>query len=109
MVALDRGHAGRVSRRAVVIVIPLGDADSKTVNAALRRHFPNEAVTWLDRAQLRRQPLAILLRLARERHDSAVLVAPDLRQSRLRLTSLVLALPRAHRRWRIDLLGNREA
>jgi glycosyltransferase involved in cell wall biosynthesis len=92
-----------------VIVIPLGEANTDTVNAALRRHFPNDSVTWLDRAELRRQPLAVLLRLARERHDTAVLVAPDLRQSRLRLTSVVLALPRAHRRWRIDLLGNRES
>jgi glycosyltransferase involved in cell wall biosynthesis len=93
----------------VVIVIPLGETDTETVNRALRRHFPDASVTSLDRAELRRKPLAVLLRLARERRDTAVLVAPDLRQSRLRLTSLVLALPRAHRRWRIDLLGNRES
>jgi glycosyltransferase involved in cell wall biosynthesis len=109
MVPRDRSHTGRVSRSAVVIVIPLGEADKETVRAALRRHFPNEAVTWLDRAELRRRPLTALLRLASEQHDTAVLVAPDLRQSRLRLTSLALALPRAHRRWRIDLLGNRES
>src|SRR5207249_4456764 len=34
-----------------------------------------------------------------------VLVAPDLDQRRLRLTSLLLALPRAAQRWRIDLRG----
>jgi glycosyltransferase involved in cell wall biosynthesis len=92
-----------------VIVIPLGEADAETVNAALRRHFPNQAATWLNREELRRQPLTAVLRLAREQHDTAVLVAPDLRQSRLRLTSLVLALPRAHQRWRVDLRGNRES
>ncbi len=40
--------------------------------------------------------------------DAAVLVVRDLSEGRLRLTSLVLALPRTRERWRIDVRGGRE-
>ncbi|MCA1647779.1 MAG: glycosyltransferase family 4 protein, partial [Chloroflexi bacterium] len=74
-----------------------------------QRHFPQAEIDWLDRADLRRQPLRVLSHALRHRYAAAVLVAPDLCQARLRLTSLVLSLPRTATRWRIDLRGNREA
>lgn len=76
---------------------------------AVPRHFPKADIDWLDRAKLRRRPLEVLADLLRHRYDAAVLVTNDLCQPRLRLTSLVLALPRAAARWRIDVRGHREA
>jgi glycosyltransferase involved in cell wall biosynthesis len=98
-------------RRAAprVLVIPLGESSRAAVADAVARHFPASALEWLDRSDLRRRPLSNLARLLRRRYDAAVLVAADLHQPRLRLTSLLLALPRAGTRWRIDLHGNREA
>lgn len=70
------------------------------------------AVEWFDRARLRGGPLAMLAVLSRAFRgpsaEVAILVAPDLSQPRLRLTSLLLALPRARHKWRIDVLGRRE-
>jgi glycosyltransferase involved in cell wall biosynthesis len=92
-----------------VLALPLGDVPRSIVAAAIDRHFGGPSVDWFDRTQLRRRPLPALRRLRRQRYDVAVLIAPDLRQARLRLTSLILALPSAAKRWRIDLLGNRES
>ena len=95
---------------ASVIAIPLGEASRADVEAAIARQFGDKLpLAWLDRDRLRRRPLATLLRLLGRRYAAAVLVAPDLRQPRLRLTSLVLGLTRADTHWRIDLRGNREA
>jgi glycosyltransferase involved in cell wall biosynthesis len=93
-----------------VIVVPLGELAATEVETAVQRCFgPTEIVDMLDRTQLRRRPLATVARLLlRRRYQTAVLVAPDLRQPRLRLTSLVLGLAPAAKRWRIDLLGRRE-
>jgi glycosyltransferase involved in cell wall biosynthesis len=88
-----------------VIVLPLGVIDA----ARVVERFPGARVEWLDRSEFRRRPLLVLVRLLRQRFDEAVLVAPDLASPRLRLTSLLLALPRARRRRRIDLLGRDEA
>src|SRR5438552_17638533 len=90
-----------------VLVIPLGEASRAEVAKAVARHFPSADVHWLNRGDLRRRPLRLTSQLMHQHHDAAVLVASDLQQPRLRLTSLVLALPRALSRWRIDLRGNR--
>ncbi len=92
-----------------VAVIALGEAPRAEVEAAIARQFGGISPTWLDRHELRRRPLQTLARLARRQFQTAVLVAPDLQQPRLKVTSLILGLPRANRRWRIDLRGNREA
>jgi glycosyltransferase involved in cell wall biosynthesis len=57
---------------------------------------------------LRRQPLREIPRLLRTRYSSALLVAPNLDQPRLVLTSLLLALVRADEHWRLDLTGRLE-
>ncbi|HLZ26944.1 MAG TPA: glycosyltransferase family 4 protein [Chloroflexota bacterium] len=94
---------------ASVIAIPLGETSRADVAAAIERQFGRDStLAWLDRDRLRRRPLASLLYLLRHRYAAAILVAPDLRQPRLRLTSLVLGLARADTYWRIDLHGNRE-
>src|SRR5260221_11163177 len=92
-----------------VLVIPLGESSRAAVADAVERHFPGADLDWLDRDHLRRHPLSTLSHLFGQRYAAAVLVAADLHQPRLRLTSLLLALPRAGTRWRIDLRGNREA
>jgi glycosyltransferase involved in cell wall biosynthesis len=92
-----------------LIVIPLGETPRALVETAVERHFPKAAIRWLERDRLRRRPLSTLAHLLRQRYDAAVLVAADLQQPRLRLTSVVLALPRTASRWRIDVRGNREA
>jgi len=92
-----------------LMVIPLGETPPRDIANAVARHFPNAELDWLDRDQLRRRPLRTLTHLLRRRYPAAVLVAADLHQPRLRLTSLLLSLPRAASRWRIDLRGNREA
>jgi glycosyltransferase involved in cell wall biosynthesis len=91
-----------------LLVIPLGEASRTEVETAVRRQFDSRLTTWLDRREVRRRPFAIAKHI-RSSYDGAVLVAPDLRQPRLRLTSFLLALGRAESRWRIDLRGNREA
>ena len=95
--------------RSRVLVIPLGEIPRAELASAVARHFPDVDLDWFDRNELRRRPLAGLANLLRRRFDAAVLVAADVHQPRLRLTSLVLGLPRATARWRIDLRGNREA
>jgi glycosyltransferase involved in cell wall biosynthesis len=91
-----------------VIAIPLGDSSRADVEAAIGRQFGAARIAWLDRDRLRRRPLMTLAWLTRRRFEAAVLVAPDLRQPRLRLTSLVLGLTRARTHWRMDLRGHRE-
>ena len=92
-----------------LIAIPLGDSSRAEVESALTRQFGTTAVTWLDRHHLRRNPFAAVWQLRQEQYGAAVLVAPDLHHARLRLTSLVLVMPRAKFQWRVDLHGNREA
>src|SRR5260370_9186703 len=92
-----------------VAVIALGEAPRAEVEAAIARQFGGISPTWLDRHELRRRPLQTLARLARRQFQTAVLVAPDLQQPRLKVTSLILGLPRANRPWRIDLPANRAA
>jgi glycosyltransferase involved in cell wall biosynthesis len=94
---------------ASVIAIALGEAPRAEVQAAIERHFGARPIAWIDRNALRRRPLQTLGQLVRHRYAAAVLVAPDLRQPRLRLTSLVLGLFRAEQHWRFDLRGEREA
>ena len=97
-------------RRPSVIAIPLGEVARSDVECAVQRQFGDVDLNWLDRRDLRRRPRRTVIALARRRFDAAVLVAADLNQHqpRLRLTSLLLALTRAERRWRIDLRGERE-
>jgi glycosyltransferase involved in cell wall biosynthesis len=92
-----------------LIVIPLGEITASEAAATVARHFGPSIVDTLDRGALRRSPLKTLARSRRQRYDAAVLLAPNLNQPRLRLTSLVLALPTATARWRIDQRGNRAA
>jgi glycosyltransferase involved in cell wall biosynthesis len=92
-----------------VIAIPLGESSRAEVQAAIERQFGASRIAWLDRDRLRRHPLQALGQLMRHRNGAAVLVAPDLSQPRLRLTSLVLGLVRADTHWRIDLRGHHEA
>jgi glycosyltransferase involved in cell wall biosynthesis len=91
-----------------VLAIPLGDAAQAVVEQAIARQLGPIDITWLDRRDLRRRPWQVMASLLANHYDSAVLVAADLSQRRLRLTSLLLALPRAGRRWRIDLRGGRQ-
>jgi glycosyltransferase involved in cell wall biosynthesis len=94
-----------------VIVMPLGEAPREAMEAALGG-LPDLDVDadtkWFDRRGLRRRPLETLLGLWRRRVDRAVLVAADLDQPRLRLTSMLLGLPRARSYWRVDFNGRRE-
>jgi len=83
-----------------VAVITLGEIGREEARVAAQRHFGGAEMVWADR-----RGLPALMRL---RVDGAVLVARDLSEPRLRLTSLLLALPRAGQRWRIDLRGGRE-
>jgi len=91
-----------------LIAIALGEASSVDVERAIRERFDGARVDWLDRGALRRTPWRVLLKLVTRHYANAVLVAPDLDQQRLELTSLVLAVPRAHHRWRLDLGGRVE-
>jgi len=95
-------------RVASALVIPLGEASPREVDAAVSRQFPDARLTVLDRRQLRRRPFRTLGQLIAHQFDAAVLVAADLAQPRLRLTSPVVMLARARSRWRIDLRGGRE-
>jgi glycosyltransferase involved in cell wall biosynthesis len=88
-----------------VLAIPLGEASPAQVDAAIARHFGAARVTVLERDELRRRPLRTLARLWTRRFDAALLLASDLSQPRLRLTSPVLVLARTRTRWRIDLHG----
>ncbi|MDQ3812302.1 MAG: glycosyltransferase, partial [Chloroflexota bacterium] len=91
-----------------VLVVPLGETPHAEVERALSAHFSGRRLDWLDRSALRRHPWRVLPRLWARRYADAVLVAPDLSQPRLALTSFLLAVARARRHWRIDLRGGRE-
>jgi glycosyltransferase involved in cell wall biosynthesis len=91
-----------------LIVIPLGDVSRSEAERAAHVQFGATRIEWLDRAQLRRRPLIELPRLLRRRFRRAVLLAPDLAQPRLLVTSLLLALVRADERWRLDQHGRAE-
>jgi glycosyltransferase involved in cell wall biosynthesis len=92
-----------------LLVIPFGEASRRDVEGVIAGRFGGVRLAWLDRGDLRRRPVRTLWRLMRVRYGAAVLVAPDLGQPRLALTSLVLGLVRADKRWRVDLLGGYEA
>ena len=92
-----------MTRSDRVLVAPLGESARAEVAAAVRRQFRDRALEWFDRNSLRRAPLSTLAGLLTTRYADAVLVVPDRRQPRLRLTSFVLTLVRADRYWRIDL------
>ena len=87
-----------------LILLPVGETNPAAVAARL----PSANVEVFERAELRRRPAWALFNLWRRTYDEAVLLAPDLSAPRLRLTSLLLALPRAQRRRRVDLLGRDE-
>ncbi|HTD77667.1 MAG TPA: hypothetical protein VK898_08525, partial [Chloroflexota bacterium] len=91
-----------------VIVIPLGEMPRAVVEERIARELGLLDITWLDRRELRRSPWRVVPRLLQRRYVHAILVAPGLDQRRLRLTSFVLMLPRARRRWRIDVHGKCE-
>jgi glycosyltransferase involved in cell wall biosynthesis len=92
-----------------LLVLPLGELARADIDPALDATFGTaHQRVWFDRASLRRQPLKALFRLWRERYSAAVLVAPDLHQPRLRLTSLLLTLVRADAHWRLDPHGRCE-
>jgi glycosyltransferase involved in cell wall biosynthesis len=91
------------------LIIPLGEIAASEARTTVQGCFGPASVEVLDRRELTRAPLQTLARLRRTRYEDAVLVASNIRQPRLRLTSLLLALPRAERRWRIDARGNPEA
>ena len=90
-----------------VLVLPLGELSHAEAEALLDAHF-GDAPVWFDRGTLRRQPARALVQLWRHRYESAVLIAPDLEQPRLRLTSFMLGLARAKTYWRLDRYGRCE-
>jgi hypothetical protein len=45
----------------------LGEASKADAAAAIARHFENTPIDWLDRGDLRRRPVATLVRLWRVR------------------------------------------
>ncbi|HEV7662580.1 MAG TPA: glycosyltransferase family 4 protein [Chloroflexota bacterium] len=97
---------------ATVLVMPLGEVSRAQVEAIVVQHFGTGVdLEWFDRAVLRgsvARVAASLLGLWRREFAAAVLVAPDLQQSRLRITSLLLALAPARHKCRLDLRGTRE-
>ena len=94
-------------KRNRVVVIPLGDTPQAVVEETIAREFGPVDITWLDRRELRRSPWRVVPRLLQRRYVHAILVAPDLTQGRLRLTSFVLGLARARRHWRVDVAAGR--
>jgi glycosyltransferase involved in cell wall biosynthesis len=92
-----------------LIVVPLGSVSKAAAQRVVHAKFPTAQIEWLDRNRLRRHPWFELPRLLRRRRARAVLVAPDLDQPRLVLTSLILGLVRAREHWRLDLRGRVEA
>jgi glycosyltransferase involved in cell wall biosynthesis len=93
---------GPPSRRVLAIALGEYQAEAERTLAA---RFAGAERHWLDRTLLSRRPLRALATLGWQRWDDAVLIAPDLRMRRLRLTGLLASLPRAHRRWLLDLYG----
>jgi glycosyltransferase involved in cell wall biosynthesis len=100
--------AAAIGSELEVLVVALGEVSRAEAEAHVQRALGNLRCAWFDRAMLRREPVAALCSLWRRRFDAAVLVAPDLDQPRLRLTSLFLALVRARHYWRIDMRGRCE-
>ncbi|HET6314970.1 MAG TPA: glycosyltransferase family 4 protein [Chloroflexota bacterium] len=94
--------------RDAVIVVPLGSVSHADAERAVRGRLDSSSIEWLDRARLRQRPLLEVPRLLIHRYDRAVLVAQDLEQPRLTVTSLMLGLIRAGERWRLDLTGRTE-
>lgn len=92
-----------------MIVVPLGEASRAEIERRVREHFDGVDIEWLDRAKLRRRPWVEVPRLLGRRYTQAALVAPDLQQPRVALTSLVLSAVRAREYWRLDLHGRRES
>jgi glycosyltransferase involved in cell wall biosynthesis len=92
-----------------VIVVPLGETSRAEIEQRVREHFDGVDIEWLDRGKLRRRPWLEVPRLLTRRYTQAALVAPDLNQPRVALTSLVLSVVRAREYWRLDLHGRREA
>ncbi len=88
-------------------MLPLGETDAEARQLVGER-FTDAAVEWLDRRTLRSHPIGTFVGLVRRSFDDALLVAPDLRHPRLRLTALLLTLPRARRRWLGDRQGRLE-
>jgi glycosyltransferase involved in cell wall biosynthesis len=91
-----------------LIIIPLGESTPADIEQQLPEQLRRGQLEWFDRSALRRRPLTIL-GLLRRRYEDAVLFAPDLEQPRLRLTSVLVGLPRARRRWRLDRAGRLES
>jgi glycosyltransferase involved in cell wall biosynthesis len=96
-------------KREWVLAIPLGDIPPTMVEEAIVREFGSVDIEWLDRRELRRRPWRTIARLLQRYYANAILVAPDLNKRRLRLTSFILALPRARRRRRLDVQGTCES
>ena len=94
--------------RASLLVLPLGELTRAEAEAAIEPHFGAASREWFDRGALRHRLLPALYELRRRRVDAAVLVASDLDQPRLRVTSLLLALARADGHWRVDAQGHCE-
>lgn len=91
-----------------MLAIPLGDTASQAKTDVSARFGP-AAIRWLDRHDLRGRPLRALRELLGSGiYDDAVLYAPDARADRLRITTLLLALPVARRRWVADTHGRLE-
>lgn len=87
-----------------LVVLALGESDAEAASL-VRERFSEAEVVWVERSSVRAGPLAALRELASRRSDDALLVVGDLAQRRVRLTGLLLALPRARRRWIADRAG----
>jgi glycosyltransferase involved in cell wall biosynthesis len=85
-----------------LIAIPLGELSRTEAQSLLERQFSGYTQVWFDRSLLRQQPLRVLFDLWRQHYDAAVLIAHDVDQPRLRVTSFVLGLARAQTYWRMD-------
>ncbi len=90
---------------AEVLAIALGEQPTSRPTRTLADHFGGADRHWLDRGLLRRQPLRSLATLRGRRWDDAVLSRPICGSRRLRLTGLLAGLPRARRRWLLDVQG----
>lgn len=90
-----------------VVAIALGETD-RAAETFVQARFPSSRVTWLDRRQVRRDPIGGLRRLrAADAHD-ALLFVPDLGAPRVKLTAPLLAALPARRRWLADRSGRCE-
>jgi glycosyltransferase involved in cell wall biosynthesis len=92
-----------------MIVVALGEMPRAEVEHVVRARFPAAEFEWLERSALRQRPWVEVPRLLSRRYARAVLVAPNLDQPRLALTSLVLGVVRARERVRLDIRGASES